>query len=273
MGDHDTLYTLLMPEFWARLEGRHAESLGVKEALGREFRWALLQDTHFTLLHVGSAVIAVLFILFCVTRYRASISDKTKGVVPEKRWGLGSMTGNFVGAVYDISVDIMGPERAKKHLPFIATLALFIFCNNIQGLIPGFLPGTDTLKTNLVLSGLVFLAYNFHGLRVNGMQHLAHFMGPSFALGGITFPWLFALMIPVEIASHLGRPVSLAFRLMGNIMADHKVVGVMMFLCPLLIPVPFLLLGTLVSIVQTLVFTLLTVLYIGMATDVHDEHH
>lgn len=272
MGDHDTLYTLLMPEFWARLNGYGPDSYGVAEALDRDFTWSLFQETHFTLLHVGSAIIALIFLIICAMMYRKSIQNPTQGIVPERRWTLGAMTGNFVGAVYDICVDIMGEERAKKHLPLVGTIALFIFVNNIQGLIPGFLPGTDTLKTNLMLSLVVFVAYNVYGLITNGTHYLAHFLGPSFPLMGITFPWLFFLMIPVEIASHIGRPVSLAFRLMGNIMADHKVVGVMLFLCPLIIPVPFLLLGTLVSIVQTLVFTLLTVMYIGMATD-HVEDH
>ena len=76
----------------------------------------------------------------------------------------------------------------------------------------------------------------------------------------------------MEIASHLGRPVSLSLRLMRNILADHKVVLAIAGLIAVLAPVPFLLLGVLVVIVQTLIFTLLTIIYIGAAIE-HMEHH
>jgi F-type H+-transporting ATPase subunit a len=158
--------------------------------------------------------------------------------------------------------------NARKYLPFVGTLALFIFCCNLQALVPGFLSATDTLKTNLALSAIVFVLYNVMGLIKQGPVHyLAHFMGPSFSLGGIKLPWLAWLFIPVEIASHVARPVSLAVRLMGNMLADHKVVGAMLAIFPFLLPVPFLILGTLVVIVQTLVFTLLTIVYIATAIE------
>jgi F-type H+-transporting ATPase subunit a len=272
MGEHDTFYTLLMPEFWARLEGNHPDSLGVKEVLGREWQGLMFRETHFTLIHVASALIAAIFILVAALAYRKTLTDSTNGVVPSRSWNLGAMMGNFVGVVYDYAADVMGEDNAKRYLPLIGTLALFIFCNNIQGLIPGFLPGTDTLKTNLALALIVFLTYNFLGLRANGLGHLAHFLGPKFGIGGVNFPWLFWLFLPIEIASHIGRPVSLSLRLMGNLMADHKVVGVMLFLFPLLLPVPFLVLGTLVAIIQTLVFTLLTIVYIGTAIEHAEEH-
>ena len=148
------------------------------------------------------------------------------------------------------------------------TLALFIFVCNIQGLIPGLIPPTDTLKTNLVFALLVFVVYNVAGVLTNGLSYLAHFLGPK--IGG--FPWLFPLFLPIEIVSHLARPVSLSLRLTGNIVADHKVVAVVAMMVPLLVPLPFLLLGTVVAIVQTLVFTLLTIIYIGLAVE-HAEDH
>ena len=272
MGEHDTLYTLLMPEFWARLEGNHPASFGLKEALGREWHALMFRETHFTLMHVASALIAAIFIVIAASQYRKSIADVTQGVVPSRKWNLGAMTGNFVGVVYDYAADVMGEKNAKRYLPLIGTLALFVFCNNIQGLVPGFVPGTDTLKTNLVLALTVFLTYNFLGVRENGLHYLAHFLGPKFGIGGVNFPWLWWLFLPIELCSHLGRPVSLSLRLMGNMMADHKVVGVMLFIFPLLLPVPFLILGTLVAIVQTLVFTLLTIVYIGSAVEHAEEH-
>ncbi len=273
MGDHDTLYTVLMSDFWARLEGRPgAESFGIKEQLAREWTWMVFRDTHFSLTHVAAALIAALFIVFVTFRYRASLKDDTQGVVPPRNYSLAAMMHGFVNTTFTMSADIMGEKNAKRFLPFIGTLALFIFVNNIQGLVPGFLPGTDTLKTNIALSLMVFVVYNVVGIKEQGLHYLAHFLGPSFPVAGINFPWMFPLMLPIEIVSHISRPISLSLRLMGNILADHKVVGTMLVLVPILIPVPFMLLGVLVSIVQTVVFTLLTVIYIGMACEHAEEH-
>lgn len=271
MGEHDTWYTLLDPEFWARLNGHGPESFGIQEALGREWKALVFQDTHFTLIHVVAALIAAVFILVCAFSYLRSTQDKTEGVVPPAKWNLAAMTDGFVGAVFQMASDIMGEHQAKRYLPFIGTLALFIFCCNLQGLIPGLLPATDTLKTNLALAIMVFLLYNYVGIRENGMAYLGHFLGPKFDIGDFKIPLLAPLMLPIELASHIARPVSLSLRLMGNMLADHKVVGAVLMLVPWIVPVPFLLLGVLVTIIQTLVFTLLTMVYIGMAAE-HQDH-
>lgn len=263
MGDHDSWYTLLMPEFWARLEH------GAAEALQRDWQFMMFKGTHFTLVHVAGALLAFVFAIFLALRYRASLRDETQGVVPPRRFTLAAMTDRFVGAVYNLSVDVMGEHDAKRYLPLTGSLAIFIFLCNLQGLIPGLLPPTDTLKTNLGLALLVFVVYMVSGLVRNGMGFLGHFLGPK--IGG--FPWLFPLFLPIEIVSHLARPVSLSLRLTGNIVADHKVVGVVAFMVPLLVPLPFLLLGTVVAIVQTLVFTLLAIIYIGLAVEHHEEGH
>jgi len=260
MGEHDTWYTLL--PFWEGLEAQF------EEGLRRDWRALAFQDTHFTLLHVVGALIAVAIIVVATMRYRQSLqSDATKrGLLPSPRFTLSAMVDGIIGAVYKLSVDVMGEDDAKKFLPITGTLALFIFCMNIQGLIPGLLPPTDTLKTNLALSLIVFTLYNGVGIYRTGFGYIHHFIGPK--IGG--FYWLAPLFIVIELASHIARPVSLSLRLLGNILADHKVVGAMSALIAVGLPVPFLLLGTLVCIIQTLIFTLLTIIYIGMAIE---EHH
>lgn len=260
MGDHDTWYTLL--PIWRELEAKY------EAGLSRDWRALAFQDNDFTLVHVGGALIAVILIVVATMRYRASLeSEATKhGLLPPPRFTLAAMIDGFVGAVYKLSVDVMGDKEAKKMLPLVGSLGLFIFCMNIQGLVPGFLPPTDTLKTNLALALLVFLFYNGYGIYRTGFGYVRHFIGPK--IGG--FYWLAPLFIPLELATHVARPVSLSVRLLGNIMADHKVVAVMTGLVAIGLPVPFLLLGTLVAIVQTLIFTLLTIVYIGLAIE---EHH
>jgi F-type H+-transporting ATPase subunit a len=264
MGEHDTWYTLL--PFWSELQ----ESF--RQGLERDWQWMMFQATEFSLVHVAASLIAVLIILMAVVRWRASVQDESRGVIPVEGWGLPAMLDGFVSATYGMAEDIMGEDNARRYLPFVGTLALFIFCHNIQGLVPGFMPGTDTLKTNLALSLLVFVVYNAIGIKEQGFGYVMHFMGPSFELGGIKLPWLAPLMLPIELASHIARPVSLSLRLLGNILADHKVVGAILMLVPMLIPVPFLLLGVLVAIVQTVVFTLLTMIYIGEAAHHAEEH-
>ena len=259
MGDHDTWLTVLLPDQW------HAFEHWFEEGLRRDWTWMMFQATHFTMIHVVASIIAILIILAATIRYRASLQDNTKGVVPPRNFGLAAMMDGFVGAVWKFSEDVLGEDDARKFLPFVGTLALFIFCHNIQGLIPGFLPGTDTLKTNLALASIVFVLYNVVGIWRNGSHYLAHFVGPVW--------WLAPLMLPLEIVSHFVRPVSLSLRLMGNILADHKVLGVIGGLIAIGIPVPFLMLGTLVAIIQTLVFTLLTIVYLGLALEGHEEHH
>lgn len=270
MGDHDTLYTVLMPEFWARLTNQAEHSVFGK----RHWQWMMFGETHYSLIHVAAAVIAVVFLLIATWRWRQEVlRNQTAGVVPPRDWRLPAMLNNFVNATFNMTADVMGEKNAKKALPLIGTIALFIFCCNIQGLIPGLLPATDTLKTNLGLALMVFLLYNVVGIYTNGVHYFAHFLGPSFSIGPLPkFPWLFWLMIPIEVASHLARPVSLSLRLTGNILADHKVVGAILLLVPLVVPVPFLLLGVLVAIVQTVVFTLLTVIYLSLALEHAEEH-
>jgi F-type H+-transporting ATPase subunit a len=269
MGEHDTLYTVLMPEFWARLTNAAEHSVFGK----RHWEWMMFGDTHYSLIHVAAALITVVFLIFTALRWRQTTEGKTEGVVPPREWRLPAMLNGFVTATFNMTADVMGEENAKKWLPVIGTLALFIFVCNIQGLVPGLLPATDTLKTNLALALMVFITYNVVGVYTNGLAYFAHFLGPSFTLGKLPkFPWLFWLMLPVEVASHIARPVSLSFRLMGNVLADHKVVGAILVLVPLLVPVPFLLLGVLVAIVQTVVFTLLTVIYLSMALEHAEEH-
>jgi F-type H+-transporting ATPase subunit a len=158
----------------------------------------------------------------------------------------------------------MGKKNAQRYLPFVGSLAFFIFFNNALALIPGFAPPTDTLKTNVALALLVFLATHFLGVREHGISYFKHFFGPILVLS--------PLMFLIEVISHIARPVSLSLRLMGNMAADHKVVAIFFGLVPILVPVPFLILGILVVVIQTLVFTLLSMVYISMAV-AHEEHH
>ncbi|MCX7981943.1 MAG: F0F1 ATP synthase subunit A [Syntrophales bacterium] len=166
-----------------------------------------------------------------------------------------------VEALHNLLVDTMGPE-GKRFFALIATIGLFIFTSNVLGLIPGFDSPTANLNTNLAMALIVFFLTHIVGVKVHGIKYLKQFVGPS--------PWLAPIMIPIELVSHIARPVSLTFRLFGNIEGGHIVLLVIAFLVPLLVPLPVLVLKLFVCFIQTLVFMLLSMMYIAGAME---EHH
>jgi len=157
----------------------------------------------------------------------------------------------------------MGPEHADRFFPIIGALWLFILFGNLIGLIPGFVSPNDTLKTNVGLAVLVFLLTHYYGVKEHGLAYFKHFLGPSMIIAPI--------MLPIEIVSHLARPVSLSLRLMGNMLADHKVVFAFFSMVPILVPLPFMLLGLLVCLIQAIVFCTLAMVYFSQAVQ-HEEH-
>ena len=188
-------------------------------------------------------------------------------IVPPGKFNLRNLFEMFSDSVLGVAEGVLGAQNARRFLPLIGTLAFFIFFSNVMALIPGFVPPTSNMKTNLALALTVFGVTHVVGFKENGIAYLKHFLGPVL--------WLAPLMVIIEIVSHIARPLSLTLRLLGNIFADHKVVGVFFSIVPLIVPVPFLILGVLVAIIQTLVFCLLSMVYIqgSLAHDHgHDDH-
>jgi F-type H+-transporting ATPase subunit a len=158
---------------------------------------------------------------------------------------------------------MMGPKRAKRYLPLIGTCACFIFFSNMMGLIPGFNPPTSTWNITWGCAIVVFLAFNYYGLKENGFAYIKHLAGPVI--------WLAPLIFPLEVFSTCLRPFTLSIRLMLNLAVDHLLLGIMIGIFPLFLPIPFMLLGTLIALVQVLVFCLLSSIYVSLATE-HEEH-
>ncbi|BBB32719.1 F-type H+-transporting ATPase subunit a [Thermotomaculum hydrothermale] len=170
----------------------------------------------------------------------------------------------YEGVINSISTmleDNIGKE-GKEFLPFVTTLAIYIFISNALGLIPGFSAATGNLNTTAALAILVFFYYNYIGIKKHGFKYIKHFLGPVW--------WLAPLMLPIEIISHLARPFSLSIRLFANMFGDHSVFLVFLTLIPFVIPIPFLALGLFVCFIQTLIFVMLTVVYLAGA--VAEEH-
>lgn len=256
MGDHSTWFDLL--------PGYETLKHNLQIYLGREWTWEVFQSTHFELTHLMGGLLVVLLLAVFGLRYLAAVKSASDGgLVPPAKFGLRALMELLADTIYALMESAMGPKDARKYLPLIGTLFVFILFSNLLGLIPGLLPPTDTVKTNLVLAGIVFVMTHIFGLKEHGLAYLKHFMGPVW--------WLAWLMLPIELVSHVARPVSLSLRLMGNITADHKVGAVFFGLVPLLVPVPFLVMGVFVSFVQAVVFSLLSTIYIASAV-AHEGH-
>lgn len=219
-------------------------------------------NTPVTLEYFTLGIFAVLLAMVCVLITRARISDTRSAVVPEGKLTIASFTENLVDATYGMVADVMTPSDAKAFLPIIGTCAVFILFSNILGLIPGFAPPTSNFNVTLACGLIIFVTTHLYGIKRQGMAYFAHFVGPM--------PILAPLMIPLEIISHLVRPLSLAIRLAVNLFVDHLVLSVFTSLVFLFVPVPILLLGVLVVILQTYVFCLLATMYIQLAIEHHD---
>jgi len=167
----------------------------------------------------------------------------------------------FVNAFHNLLIETMG-EHGKQFFPLIATIGFFILFSNLIGLIPGFDSPTGSLNTTIAMALVVFFLTHIVGVKMQGMKYFKQFLGPVW--------WLIPLMMPIEIISYLSRPLSLSVRLFGNIQGGHIVVAVIFVLVPLLIPLPILILKILISVIQTLVFMLLSMMYIAGAME---EHH
>jgi len=246
------------------LPGYAALKHSLHPALVRTWSWQVFQATNFDIVHVAGALLVLVFIAFAAARYSAAVSGSgDAGLVPPPKFGLRNLFEVLADTVLGLMAGVMGEKEAKRYLPLVGTLFIFILFSNLLGLIPGFLPPTETLKTNLALSIAVFVLSHIFGVREHGLKYFKHFLGPIW--------WLIPLMLPIELISHIARPVSLSMRLMGNIVGDHKLVGVFFGILPFVLPVPFMVMGVLVSVVQAVVFSLLTTVYISQAV-AHEEH-
>ncbi|MCK5242542.1 F0F1 ATP synthase subunit A [bacterium] len=196
--------------------------------------------------------------------------------------GAQNVLESILGYICQLADDMVGPA-ANKFYPLFTMLFFFILVSNLMGLIPGFFSGTSRLSTTVGLALIVFFSTHFFGIKTKGFWgYVKHWFGPV--------PWwLKPLMFVIEFISELARPLSLAFRLFGNILAKEIILGVLALLIVLFLPsseimlklmsvVPIVLrpcivlLGILVSVLQAFVFMILSMLYIGGAIQVQEEH-
>lgn len=217
-----------------------------------------------SLLFYNALVVAAIMIGF------ALMARKKLEAVPRKiqnfaEWIVEGMNGLTVG--------IIGPG-GEKYTPLVGTVFIFILLMNLIGQIPGFHSPTANFSLTLALGMVVFFYVEYQGIRANGLWgHIKHFMGPM--------PALAPLMLPIELISEIVRPFTLGIRLFGNIFGEDVILVVLaglsfeLFKIPgIPLHFPLILLALLTSFVQAMVFSILTCIYLSLATQHgHDEAH
>ncbi len=210
-------------------------------------------------------VLAILF-LFGLIAY-AKVRAAHKAIAPEDKFTVRTFIELFTGYVYNSMAEMMGRKAAKFFLPLIGTCAFVIFFSNSLGLVPFMPVPTSNLNTTLAMALVIFFSTHIFGVKEHGLPYFKHFLGPVW--------WLAPLMLPIELISHFARPITLAVRLMANMTADHLVLGIFLGLGAMvsfpLLAFPMYFLGVIVVTVQTLVFCLLSTVYISMAI-AHEGH-
>ncbi|MFO0666679.1 MAG: F0F1 ATP synthase subunit A [Polyangiaceae bacterium] len=258
MPEHTSFFSYLIAMFPAL--GENMKGLGHTlsgKPLGAHHAEPLVASLFIVILIIGLAFAA-----------KPKIMDYKNSVIPDEKLTLRTFFELVIGMFYNMMKDMMGPKRAKRFFPIIGTAALFILFSNYLGMIPGILPPTANLRITIGMGFVVFLAFNYYGIKENGAGYFTHLFGPWLGPAGIPIN---ILIFGVEVFSLCMRPLTLGMRLFMNIAVDHLLLSIFVGLIWFLVPVPIMLLGALVCIVQVIVFCLLSSIFIALATE-HADH-
>jgi len=187
------------------------------------------------------AIMAVLGIIAWLTSRRLRHEP---GAVQTAVEGLVSAIHNAVAAV--------APDCARRIMPFIGTLWVFLVTANLSGLIPGVHSPTGDLSATAALAFLVFLSTHWFGIRIQGLgPYLRHYLAPS------------PILLPFHLISEVTRTVALAVRLFGNMMSLEMAALLILLVAGFLAPVPILMLHIVEALVQAYIFGMLALIYVA----------
>jgi F-type H+-transporting ATPase subunit a len=204
--------------------------------VGEHFYWTIGNyQVHGQVLINSWIVIAMILAL-------AFSTTRELKIVPEKGQNFMEYLVEFIR---DISKTQIGEEEYLTWVPYLGTLFLFIFVSNWSGaLVPWKLielpngelgAPTNDINTTAALALLTSVAYFYAGLTKKGFGYFAKYIEPT------------PVLLPINVLEDFTKPLSLCFRLFGNILADELVVGVLISLVPLVIPIPLIFLGLFTS--------------------------
>ncbi|MEY3903913.1 MAG: hypothetical protein RL189_3219 [Pseudomonadota bacterium] len=240
----------------------------IHEALGLEIDPAQVTE----MVASAAAFIAVTSLGLITGFYKLkpeSMSDEE--LLPPKKFGFRAFAELCWGVISSTLEKIIGEKMWHHYAPLLGGTFFFIICANLTGLVPGFPPATEFISQNAAMAIIIFIAFNYAGLKHGGMNYLKHLCGPVLLLA--------PLMIVIEVIALLARPVSLSLRLYGNVSGDHmvfKVFSTLMrdFHIPFLpVPAALLTFGLLVACLQAFIFMTLSSVYVRLSLDTaHHDH-
>ena len=239
-------------------------SLLAKVEVGNHFYWQIGNlKLHGQVFLTSWFVIALLLL--------ASLAATRNIQIQKAPSGIQNLMEYVLEFLRELARNQLGEKEYRPWLPFIGTLFLFIFVSNWSGaLIPwkiieipnGELAApTNDINTTVALALLTSVAYFYAGFSKKGLGYFANYIEPI------------PILLPIKILEDFTKPLSLSFRLFGNILADELVVAVLVFLVPLFVPLPLMALGLFTSAIQALVFATLAGAYIHEAIEGYDEEH
>ncbi len=214
-----------------------------------------------------SAIFIFLLIIFLAIGARQLLFSghkKSLNLIPAEKVTIPNILLSMMEFFFDFMCTIMGRKNTEQFFPLIGSLGLFILASNMIGLIPGLESPTSNLNVTLACALVIFFTTHVVGVKQQGVQYVRHFFGPITAWYALPLMLLFFI---IEVIAHIARPISLSMRLFGNMFADHAMVAIFVSLVPILVPIPIILLGFFTAILQTLVFCIISMIYISMAIE------
>lgn len=164
-----------------------------------------------------------------------------------------------ISSIEEFMVETIG-EEGRWLFPLAGTVFIYIFIGNLLGVIPGFFPPTANLNTTLSCALVVVIFTHVIGVKYHGARYIKHFLGPVW--------WMSPLIFVIEVIGHLARILSLSFRLFGNMMGHEIVLAILFTLGgAFFVPLPIMVLGIFVALVQGFVFFLLSIIYFSGAME------
>ena len=205
---------------------------------------------------VGTWIVMVSLLIFGYAARRSLVtaSDPT---MPDQSLTLRHLAEVVVEWIDSLVTQVSELREARRYVPFFGSLFLFILTANFIGLIPGFTSPTGNTDLTFALGGICFVYYLYQGFAHRGPKYLLSFFGPVW--------WLGWFMVIDEIITNLFRPISLGVRLFANMFADHHLLTLFTGLTYVFVPIAFYALGSIVCVVQALVFVILAISYVRMA--------
>jgi len=169
--------------------------------------------------------------------------------------------GRWLQSTLEVTVEAIADQikaviRSEPwpYLPLLGTLFIYLACANLSGVLPGVVAPTAHIETPAALTIIVFFSVQFYGFKEQGFRgYLKRYLEPN------------PLLLPLNLLSQITRSFSLMVRLFGNMMSHEFIIAIVLFLAGLFVPVPFMLLGILIGLIQAFIFTVLATVYVGGA--------